>query len=158
MCERANVHLPMRLHTKHILILTMLSLAPFARAQELHKVNPAICGDCMDKPAAWYRSDEAIRIANNFLLYQRHDGGWPKNIRMAEPLKPADRAKVIDEADLNDSTIDNSATWTQLRYLARVYDGTHDDRYRDAFNRGLDYLLRAQYPNGGWPQYFPLRT
>lgn len=23
---------------------------------------------------------------------------------------------------------------------------------------GLDYLLAAQYPNGGWPQFYPLRS
>jgi PelA/Pel-15E family pectate lyase len=28
--------------------------------------------------------------------------------------------------------------------------------YRAAFSRGLDYLLAAQYPNGGWPQVWPL--
>lgn len=134
------------------------SCSSFGSAQELHKTNPTICGDCMDKPAAWYRSDEAVRIADNFLLYQRREGGWPKNIRMAEPLAPAKRAEVVDEKDLNDSTIDNSSTWTQLEYLARVYDATRLDRFRDAFDRGFDYLLRAQYPNGGWPQYFPLRT
>lgn len=141
-------------NTAAILIFLFAPLA----AQELHKVNPAICGDCMAKPAEWYRSSEAVRIADNFLLYQRRDGGWPKNIRMAEPLKPAERAGVIDENELNDSTIDNSSTWTQLYFLARVYDATHQERVLAAFNRGVDYLLRAQYPNGGWPQYFPLRT
>ena len=30
-------------------------------------------------------------------------------------------------------------------------------RHRDAFLKGLDYLLAAQYENGGWPQYYPLR-
>ena len=34
---------------------------------------------------------------------------------------------------------------------------TGDARYRAAFERGVDYLLAAQYPNGGWPQFFPLR-
>lgn len=28
---------------------------------------------------------------------------------------------------------------------------------RDTAVRGLDYLLAAQYANGGWPQIFPLR-
>ncbi len=30
-----------------------------------------------------------------------------------------------------------------------------DKRIRQAFDRGLDGLLGAQYGNGGWPQYFP---
>jgi PelA/Pel-15E family pectate lyase len=27
-----------------------------------------------------------------------------------------------------------------------------------SFRRGLEYLLKAQYPNGGWPQFYPLRN
>jgi len=29
--------------------------------------------------------------------------------------------------------------------------------YRAAFLRGLDYIFAAQYPNGGWPQVWPLQ-
>ena len=35
---------------------------------------------------------------------------------------------------------------------------TGQARFRDAFLEGFDYLLAAQYPNGGWPQSFPLRA
>jgi PelA/Pel-15E family pectate lyase len=38
-----------------------------------------------------------------------------------------------------------------------VHGRTGDPRYRASVERGADYLLAAQYPNGGWPQYFPLR-
>ncbi len=44
-----------------------------------------------------------------------------------------------------------------MQFLALVADATGDARYQDAFLRGLDYLLAAQYPNGGWPQFYPLR-
>ena len=44
-----------------------------------------------------------------------------------------------------------------MRFLALVAGGTGDETFRRAFERGLDYLFEAQYPNGGWPQYFPLR-
>jgi PelA/Pel-15E family pectate lyase len=29
--------------------------------------------------------------------------------------------------------------------------------YRTAFLRGIDYIFAAQYPNGGWPQVWPLQ-
>jgi PelA/Pel-15E family pectate lyase len=44
-----------------------------------------------------------------------------------------------------------------MRFLARVYGGTRKDRFRQGFIEGFDFLLRAQYPSGGWPQFFPLR-
>ena len=37
-----------------------------------------------------------------------------------------------------------------------VIDDT-DPSARDAALRGIDYVLAAQYRNGGWPQFFPLR-
>jgi PelA/Pel-15E family pectate lyase len=90
--------------------------------------------------------------------YQRSSGGWPKNIDMARPLSAADRAALGDERALNDTTIDNGATTTQIRFLAKVLAATGDAQWRAPMAAGLDWLLAAQYANGGWPQYFPLRT
>jgi len=42
------------------------------------------------------------------------------------------------------------------RLLARGHRVTQDTKYREAFERGLRYIFDAQYPNGGWPQRFPL--
>jgi len=90
-------------------------------------------------------------------LYQRHTGGWPKNIDMSRPLTDADRTRLAAESRQDDSTIDNGATVTQLHYLSRVFSAGHDTRASESFLKGVDFLLAAQYPNGGWPQYFPLR-
>lgn len=103
----------------------------------------------------WYASQEAVRIADNVLRFQRFSGGWPKNIDMATALSAADRQRLERERERNDAGIDNGATTTQLRYLARVAQATQETRFREAFLRGLDYLLAGQYPNGGWPQFFP---
>ena len=113
---------------------------------------------CLDQPAAWYGSDDAVRIADLVRLYQRQTGGWPKNIDMARPLDASERAALEAAKKDSDSTIDNGATTTQLRFLALVYAATRHDRLREAFLQCFDYLLEAQYPNGGWPQYFPLRA
>jgi pectinesterase len=109
------------------------------------------------QPAAWYGSAEATAIAANVLRYQRHTGGWPKNIDMARPLDIAERTQLAADSKQSDSTIDNDATVTQLRLLARVHAATKRGDFKDGLVRGLRYLLAAQYANGGWPQYFPLR-
>jgi len=113
--------------------------------------------EAMHQKSAFYSSAEAIRIADNLLVYQHDNGGWEKNIDMAMPLGSAARVKVIAAKKEDHTTIDNDATHTQMKFLARVYTATRKPEYRDSFNRGLDYLLKAQYPNGGWPQFYPLR-
>lgn len=112
----------------------------------------------LTQPVAWYGTSEAARIADNLLQYQRGTGGWPKNTDMTSVLSPADRARLGSERSLTDSTIDNGATTTEIATLARVFAATGTPRFRDGALSGLDYLLQAQYPNGGWPQYFPLRN
>lgn len=103
----------------------------------------------------WYGTGEARRVADRVLEHQRADGGWPKNTDMTVPPDPAVLAAARAKPD---STIDNGATVTEMRVLARVYRASAEARYRDALNKGLDYLLAAQYPNGGWPQFYPLRN
>jgi len=39
-----------------------------------------------------------------------------------------------------------------------MVQATHDEKYRTAVLKGIDYILKAQYPNGGWPQFYPPRA
>ena len=105
-----------------------------------------------------YGSRDAVRIADNVLAFQRNEGGWPKNIDMARVLTSSEIADVVRQRANDDSTIDNNATWTQLTLLARVYSAARREAHKDAFLKGVDYLLNAQYQNGGWPQYYPRLT
>lgn len=101
-------------------------------------------------------SPEAQRIGEQVLAYQRITGGWPKNIDMCRIHTPEELEKARGEHDRrDDSTTDNRATTTQMTFLAYMYQANGDERYRDAFNAGLEYLLAGQYDNGGWPQFWP---
>src|SRR5688572_22288098 len=73
--------------------------------------------DVLKQPKSWYAVDEATRIANQVVLYQRENGGWPKNVDMAAILTQAEREKILKEKASADTTIDNSATTAQLAYL-----------------------------------------
>ena len=112
---------------------------------------------CLNQSSDFYATDEAVRIADNLLLYQREVGGWPKNTDMAIILAGQEKAELLKARKNADSTIDNGATYTQMRYLAKVYNATSLQRFADAFAKTVDYLLKAQYPNGGWPQFYPLK-
>lgn len=106
-------------------------------------------------PAAWYGSEEARAVAASVRAYQTEAGGWPKNQDMTTPPDAAFLAAT--EPDHRAPTIDNGATTTQIRFLATVASRAGAEAERAAVLRGLDYLFAAQYANGGWPQYYPLR-
>lgn len=109
------------------------------------------------QPAVWYATDEARAIAASIRQYQTESGGWPKNRDMTAPPTAAFLAET--DRDHRAPTIDNGATYTQIRFLAAVanHAGPGLELNRAAAVRGLEYLLKAQYTNGGWPQYYPLR-
>ena len=107
-------------------------------------------------PTAWFQSPEAKAVAENVLLYQKDIGGWNKNIEMQNAISEADKAKLIAEkSNPKGCTTDNSATYQEMNFLGRLYQEVPDERYKQAFLKGLDYILSAQYANGGWPQYYP---
>jgi PelA/Pel-15E family pectate lyase len=64
----------------------------------------------------------------------------------------------VENKSAADATIDNGATTTQLRYLAKILTAKNIEAHRAAFFKGLDYLLAMQYENGGFPQFFPLQN
>jgi len=97
----------------------------------------------------WFQSEEGRRIADNVLTWQTPHGSWPKNRDTAsEPFN--------GKSDDLHGTFDNSATIGELRFLARAFRATNEPRYRQAFLKGLSHILEAQYPTGGWPQFYPL--
>jgi PelA/Pel-15E family pectate lyase len=106
-----------------------------------------------DQPS--YAPDQVREIAANVLLFQRQNGGWPKDYDMLAVLT-ADQKKAIQESHARtDTTFDNHTTHTQVDYLARAYTELKDDACRAACVRGLDFILGAQYPHGGFPQRWP---
>ena len=129
----------------------------------------------LDRASAWYASTDARHIADVIVSFQTPAGGWGKNMNMSkEPRRPGvaftpnNLSRFLSSGDFDTplepdwnyvGTIDNDATTTQMNFLAKVITavGLKDDSvYRAAFLRGMNYLFAAQFPNGGWPQVWPL--
>lgn len=102
----------------------------------------------------WFKSAEGKRVMEIILSFQTPSGGWSKRTDMSKAPRTAGQAFGVEEDYI--PTFDNGATSTQLTLLAQAFQATGDTRYRDAFGRGLELILTAQYPNGGWPQNYPL--
>jgi PelA/Pel-15E family pectate lyase len=129
----------------------------------------------LTKPAEWYGGAEARHVADIVVSFQTPAGGWGKNLNVADHLRKTGESYVSnnisrylapDDFDTPRDphwnyvgTLDNDATNTELQFLARVVtalDAKDSAPYRASFLRGLEYLFAAQFPNGGWPQVWPL--
>ncbi len=111
-------------------------------------------GSLMSQEDEWYGSEEALEIAYNVIQYQSPEGGWPKSTDLARP--PLTAGDIPIQADGRANSLDNRATTVPMEFLARVISQTKDDSLITSFNKGMDYLFASQYPNGGWPQFWPL--
>lgn len=100
--------------------------------------------------------------ADNMLLFQRPSGGWSKQFKgkaFSYNVQFSDEQKreIAGEAARDDANIDNESTKKEIRYLVKAYQTSHNAQYLKAVEKGIAYLLKAQYENGGFPQYFPKR-
>jgi len=125
--------------------------------------------------AGWYASGTARHIADVVVSFQTPAGGWSKNSDYTQdPRKPGEMYGVengslylgTNDFDIPEDphwayvgTFDNDATYTELAFLAKVISAakTNPSAWQQSFFRGLNYIFAAQYPNGGWPQVWPLQ-
>lgn len=116
-------------------IAAMATLATFAKS----------------KPTDW-PVDAAV--LQNILDSQLDCGGWTKNKDKSKPFDSEKRAKMIaSKGKAESATIDNNATTSEIRYLMKYYAATKDRTALTAAEKGIDWLLSTQLPNGGWPQF-----
>jgi PelA/Pel-15E family pectate lyase len=126
----------------------------------------------LNESVAFYASAPARHVADVIVSFQTPAGGWGKNQPRDGELRQKGQGYVAHDGrgsmagtDPNAEdwsyvgTVDNGATLTEIRFLARVAaqaPGKTGDAYRVSLKRGVEYLIRMQYPNGGWPQVWPL--
>lgn len=103
-----------------------------------------------------YAATDLAAVADNILLYQKDNGGWPKNYDIFAILTPEQKDSLIKDKSVLNTTFDNRTTYSHIACLARIYYVTKVEKYKKGALKGLDYIMEAQYANGGWPQYFPL--
>lgn len=100
-----------------------------------------------------------ILKAENVLLFQRNNGGWPKYHNDFSGYDREQTTSDLNEAakkDKVDTTIDNNHTIGEIRILLTAYQASGNQEYLDAAIRGVDWVFEAQYDTGGWPQVYPI--
>lgn len=140
---------------KHLLlsIFVTLGILSSVQAADYKSMTWAqICSGNMGD--SWYASAEAVSVADTVLAVQKTNGGWMKNDQLHK--LSTTELNALKAARGEHSCLDNYATTQEMRFLARVYRGTKDERYRTAFTKALNMIIAAEFKNGGWGQYWPL--
>ena len=109
---------------------------------------------------AWFAGDEAKKLADAILSFQTPAGGWSKHMGFSKGLRkpgmqwtsqnePGEPAHYV-------ATFDNGSTTSEMDLLAGVWQATKREDCKEGFIKGLNFIFAAQFPNGGWPQVYPL--
>jgi PelA/Pel-15E family pectate lyase len=126
--------------------------------------TPAVGSACL---GAYRASGERLHLdaardaARVLVRGQLRSGGWTYRIEL-DPERRKRIAYLVDppqKKQRNVSTLDDDTTQSALRFLIEVDEaleaaGASDAEIHAAVRYGLDMLLAAQHPSGGFPQGF----
>ncbi|MFH1743647.1 MAG: pectate lyase, partial [bacterium] len=105
----------------------------------------------------------AKRVANVLILGQHPAGGWdyfidfdPEGVQAwYEGMQSKCWGWEEFYHNFGNCTFDDDVTVEAARFLLNLYMTTLDPVYRDPVLNSVDFIVNAQYPNGGWPQRYP---
>lgn len=114
-----------------------------------------------------YYYEAAEKVANALIAVQQESGGWhyfgdfggeASTRRWYDTIgKNAWRLEEFQHYWGN-ATFDDAGTSESMQFLLRLYAEKHDPKYLPALKKALNFVLESQYPIGGWPQRFPLKS
>ena len=107
-----------------------------------------------------YCLDAAKQTAHALVAGQLRSGGWDYRIEFDPALRKkfayrADGEAANDKAQ-NTTTLDDNTTQAAVRFLMHIDRALDhkDAKIHEAVKYALESLLKAQYPNGAWPQRY----
>ncbi|MHC4743537.1 MAG: pectate lyase [Planctomycetota bacterium] len=97
--------------------------------------------------------EAAKEVAKALVWGQREIGGWDHRVDVSHLTGDA-KTPVRKKGRC---TFDDNITQGALKFLIEA-DSEIDERWlSEGVELGLEFMLRSQYENGGWPQWYPLR-
>ena len=113
-----------------------------------------------------YYYQAAQKAANAIIWGQSSEGGWNYMVDFAGDRSMKQWYNTIGKNGwrleefqhyYGNSTFDDDITSDAARFLLRMYLEKLDPTYKPALDKAIGFILRSQYPNGGWPQRYPLK-
>ena len=113
-----------------------------------------------------YYYQAAQKAANAIIWGQSHEGGWNYMIDFAGDRSLKEWYNTIGKNGwrleefqhfYGNSTFDDDITSDAARFLLRMYLEKLEPGYKPVLDKAIGFILKSQYPNGGWPQRFPLK-
>lgn len=110
----------------------------------------------------YYRA--AAAAADALIQGQHRSGGWNYFIDFAGPRDAQNwyatvghNAWRMEEFQhyTDNATFDDAGTSEAMQLLLRMYLERREAKYRAPLERAIQFVLRSQYPIGGWPQRWP---
>lgn len=113
-----------------------------------------------------YYYQAAEKAAAALIWGQSNEGGWNYMIDFAGDRSLKNWYNTIGKNGwrleefqhyYGNDTYDDDVSSDAARFLLKVYLEKLDPRYRPALDKAIEFLLKSQYPAGGWPQRYPLK-
>ncbi len=113
-----------------------------------------------------YYYQAAMKAADALIAGEISTGGWNYFINFDSPASTqhfydtvGQNAWRLEEFQHNwgNATYDDNGTAEAMKFILRLYAEKFDPKYKSEVMRNIDFVLESQYPNGGWPQRYPLK-
>ena len=112
-----------------------------------------------------YYYQAAEKAASAIIWGQSHEGGWNYMVDFAGDRSLKQWYATIGKNGwrleefqhyYGNSTFDDDITSDAARFLLRMYLEKLDPKFKPPLDKAIDFILKSQYAEGGWPQRYPL--
>ncbi|MFC2077015.1 pectate lyase [candidate division KSB1 bacterium] len=102
--------------------------------------------------------DAARKSADFLIRAQQPNGGWYYETWITDDgLIPCQQGAPTGPPNTttNRGVLEDGCIRGQMEFLLKMSEVTGDPKYFNSARKGADFLITAQYPDGGWPQHYP---
>jgi PelA/Pel-15E family pectate lyase len=113
-----------------------------------------------------YYYQAAEKAAAGLIWGQSNEGGWNYMIDFAGHRSLKNWYNTIGKNGwrleefqhyYGNDTYDDDVSSDAARFVLRMYLEKLDNKYKPALDKAINFIVKSQYPLGGWPQRYPLR-